>query len=194
MTGQGPGTNRPIRWAIFVSGSGTNLQNVLDLEQSGDLKKNRVNAVFADRPCTAIERAHKFGKPTLVLEPKEADATDKLLQFLQDHQVNSIFLLGYMRILSVDFLRQWKGRIVNLHPSWLPNHRGLDAIQKAYDAGDKFFGVSIHEVISELDSGPIVRQISFPREPGLTIEGAIQKTHEFEYKLVKDYLLDLERE
>jgi len=100
-------TKRLHRWAVFVSGQGTNLENLLRLENE-ELKSNHVALVFADRPCRALEIAKKFGKKTLLLNPREDGFTNLLLQSLKENQVNSIFLLGYMRMLPSKFLSAWK--------------------------------------------------------------------------------------
>lgn len=180
-----------IQWAVFVSGQGSNLQNFLDLEKS-HLKNQKLVAVVADRECQGIERARRAQKPTMILSPKQSDWTAQILKFLKKHNVDSIFLLGYMRILSPEFLSQWKGRLVNLHPSCLPSYPGLDSVKRACEAGEKYLGVSIHEVIQEVDAGRILRQISFPRDAQWNFEEAMQRVHSFEHQLVRDYLLDLE--
>lgn len=179
------------RWAVFVSGEGSNLQNVLELEQ-GRLRHERITAVFADRECRGIERARAFNKPTLILSPKVSGWTKSVLDFLSEHQVAAIFLLGYMRILPRDFLQSWKGRIVNLHPSWLPLYPGLESVKRAFEAGEKCFGVSLHEVVEEVDAGPILRQLSFPRPVGASFDGIMSEVHRYERRLVSDYLLDLD--
>jgi phosphoribosylglycinamide formyltransferase-1 len=180
------------RWAIFVSGNGSNLQNVLELEKTG-LQNNQVVAVYADKECFAVERAKKFNKPVLILSPKEEGADQKLIEFLSAHEANAIFLLGYMRILKPGFLEKWKQPIVNLHPSILPKHKGLDAIKKAYEAGDAEFGVSLHEVAPEVDSGPLLSQLKFPRPEGCSYEESVEKVHEMERKIVREYLFGLEK-
>lgn len=181
------------RWAVFVSGEGTNLQNFLDLEKS-KLKNQILAAVISDRVCRGLERAKEYQKPTLTLSPKSPNWVEEVLAFLKLHQVDSIFLLGYMRILSPDFLKAWKGRLINLHPSWLPAYPGVESVRRAFEAGEKFFGVSLHEVVEVVDAGPILRQISFPRKPDHTFEQVLAEVHQHERKIVGDYLLDLDEQ
>src|SRR4051812_5315875 len=109
-----------LRWAVFVSGSGTNLQNFIDLESQ--LLNQKLVAVVADRECKALERARVAHKDTLCLSPKDPHFNSETLDFLNSHGVNRIFLMGYMRILSKEFLAAWKDPILNLHPSLLPKY------------------------------------------------------------------------
>jgi len=183
-----------IRWAVFVSGSGTNLQSLLDLEAQNSWKHQSIVAVHADRKCLALERAQKASKSCFLYSKNEIDYDLKLLDFLKSQNVNAIFLLGYMRVLSSDFLRKWKYPLINLHPSLLPAHKGKDSIQRAYQANDEVIGVSLHEVSEEVDSGKILRQISFPRLPEETLEALETRVHAFERKIIRDYCFDLEIE
>lgn len=178
------------RWAVFVSGEGSNLQNFLNLEPR--FKSQCIAAVFADRPCRAIERARTAHKPTLVVSPKEADFQERLLRFLSSHQVDSIFLMGYMRLLSADFLKSWKGTIVNLHPSLLPAYKGKDAVARAFHAKEKVIGVSLHEVVEEVDSGRILKQMPLPVTSSDTLDELTERVHSLERKIVEDYLFDLD--
>jgi len=181
-----------IRWAVFVSGQGTNLQNILDLESQGEITKNSVVSVFSDRPCRALERAEIKQKATLMISPSSANFDSDLYAFLEKHQVDRIFLLGYMRILSARFLALWKKPIVNLHPSLLPKYPGLHSIERAFQAKDPYMGVTLHEVVLELDAGPMIRQISFPSKPAWTLEEATEEVHRMERRLVREYLLELD--
>lgn len=181
---------KPVRWAVFASGNGTNLQNFLDIEDR--LKKQELIAVYADRECMAIDRARRAGKEIFVLDPNREGATTQILQFLKSLKINSIFLLGYMRLLKPDFLDDWTFPILNLHPSLLPKHKGLNAIKKAYDAGDTQVGVSIHLVTVDLDSGPLIRQTALERRQGESLEELEKRIHELEYEIVRELLFDLE--
>jgi phosphoribosylglycinamide formyltransferase-1 len=181
-----------IRWAVFVSGQGTNLQNVLDLEKS-ELKSQKVVAVVSDRSCPGIERARAAQKETLVLSPKASDWNFRVLDFLKMQSVDSIFLLGYMRILPSVFLRAWKGRLVNLHPSLLPKYPGLDAVKRAFEAGDHVLGATLHEVVEAVDAGRILRQIQFSRNPNASFEETVSAVHAHEHRLVREYLVELEQ-
>ena len=181
-----------IRWAVFASGHGSNLQNVFNLEAQGLIPHQEVVWVHADRPCRAIERAQERGISTWIQSPKAEAYVENVLTRLDQAQVDRIFLLGYMRILSADFLSRVGRPVLNLHPSLLPAYRGLRAIERAYEAGEPVVGVSIHEVIAELDAGPLVAQAKVERDPEESLDRLISRVHELEYSLVRDYLLSLE--
>ncbi len=183
---------KKIRWAVFASGNGTNLQNFLNLEKQGMLPTQEIALVHVDRPCRAQDRAQLFNKAIVFKSSKDPDYTPALLERLNLEQIDRIFLLGYMRILKPDFLKAFSKPIINLHPSLLPKHRGLDAIRKAYEAGDEELGVSIHEVVEELDAGPILHQAKLVRNPNESLEELTERLHQLEYQSVRDYLLSLE--
>jgi phosphoribosylglycinamide formyltransferase-1 len=180
-----------ISWAVFVSGQGTNLQHVLELERD-HLKKNKVNLILADRPCVALERAQKFQKPILLWNPKALHAEDQMFEALRAHKIDAIFLLGYMRILKPSFLSRWKGPLVNLHPSLLPKYKGAHAIRDAFEAKEPILGVSLHKVVQEVDGGSILRQMEFARDPSWSLEETTNQVHSYERKIVGDFLMDLE--
>lgn len=182
-----------IRWAVFVSGQGSNLENVLHLEKSKALKSQKVSCVVADRVCPAIDKARKASKPVFVLSPKEEKFDQQLISFLKEYRVNRIFLLGYMKILPASFLSRWAKPIINLHPSLLPKYKGLHAIEQAFEAGDSELGPSLHDVVDDLDSGQILLQKSFPRLQDDDLQSISKKMHETEHELVQEYLLKLDK-
>lgn len=180
------------RWAVFVSGEGSNLQNFLDLEKTV-LRNQCIAAVCADRECRGIERAKVSQKPTQVLSPKTPDYSGQVISFLKSHQVDAIFLMGFMRILKSDFLKAWGKPIVNLHPSILPAYPGMNAIQKAFDTGDSELGVTLHAVTEELDGGPILKQLKFKRDMSASLESVTQQVHRHEYQIVREYLMEIDQ-
>lgn len=181
-----------IRWAVFVSGNGSNLQNFLDLEAQNKIRKNQIRLVVADKQCRALERAQKANKPSTVLSPKAEGFVQNLIKSLEENEIDRIFLMGYMKILPSEFFRAWNKPILNLHPSLLPKYKGLHAIQKAYEAGDPELGVTIHEVVEELDSGPILKQSRLNRNEAESLESLTERIHRLEHQLVAEYLFELE--
>lgn len=175
-----------------MSGEGSNLSQVLHLEKIEALKHQKVVLVHSNRACPALEKAKAAQKPVHLQNFKEADAWARLLEVLSAHQVERIFLLGYLKILPPEFLEAWAKPIVNLHPSLLPKYKGLHAAQRAFDSGDLEGGVSLHEVVAELDSGQLISQIRFQRAEGEAWETYWKKIRESEKKIVEDYLLSLE--
>ena len=144
----------PNRWAFLISGQGSTLSAGLSL-----LGEIDVRIVVSSKPGAAgLSRARRAAVATSILpakiNPKDwKDFTDSLLQ----RKVNSIFLLGFMKIVPAEFVQQWRGRILNVHPSLLPSYRGLHAMEKSH-AERASMGVSIHEVTEGLDEGPLVLQ------------------------------------
>lgn len=144
------------RWAVMISGTGSNLQSLLDQDQ-----ENLPSVVISSSPTAAgLGKARRLGITTYILE-KSID-WKKLARFLQLWRVDGIFLLGFMRILPAWFLETVKIRVINLHPSLLPHYPGLQAFEKAY-ADRATLGVSVHEVVAKVDAGPILLQKKMPR-------------------------------
>lgn len=157
-------TKMPI--VVLISGSGTNLQAIIDAAASGELPVT-IEAVISDKPdAYGLERAQKAGIKTLSLEYNGFDnreAYDAELQKLIDKQNPQLVVLaGFMRILSAPFVDHYLGRMINIHPSLLPNHRGLNTHQRAIDAGDNEAGCTVHFVVPEIDAGPIIIQARVP--------------------------------
>lgn len=182
-----------IRWAVFASGTGTNLQNFIDLESK--LSKTKLELVVSDRPCSAIEKAKSASKEIFQYSPKNSDFEEQLLDVLKKHSIDSIFLMGYMRILKASFLQSWAPRrIVNLHPSLLPQYKGKDAVKQALEAGEKIIGVSLHEVVAEMDAGKVLRQEKLQCLATESFDDLMKRIHSLEHKMVQDYLFDLDRQ
>jgi phosphoribosylglycinamide formyltransferase-1 len=179
-----------IRWAAFVSGEGTNLQNFIDLESQ--LKSQSLSLVLANRECRAIQRAKEARIYNRIFSNEEWSSIRSIMSLLEEKEITRIFLLGFMKVLSSRFLEAWARPIINLHPSLLPAHKGLNAIQRAFEAGDAEMGVSLHEVTSELDSGQVLLQKSFFRTGRETLWEVECRIHELEREIVRDYLFALE--
>lgn len=164
------------RWALMISGRGSTAQAVMDL-----IGMVNVTLVISSRASAAgLFRARRAGVATMVL-PKDIP-WDDLSRQLQKRGIERIFLLGFMRILPEDFLSDWEGRIWNVHPSLLPKYPGAKALEAALAAGDDV-GVSIHDVIPEMDAGRLRRQIH-------VATAAEYSTHEFsavEQDLVREF-------
>ena len=107
----------------------------------------------------------------------------ELSRVLQDHRIGTIALAGYMRLLSPGFVEQWRGRILNIHPSLLPKYRGLDTHARALDAGDAVSGCTVHIVTEELDAGEVVAASEVPIEPGDTPQSLEARILEAEHAL-----------
>ena len=150
-----------LRIAVLVSGGGTNLQAIMDAIDAGEIRNTQIAAVISNNAgAYALERAKNHGIEALCISPKDygtRDAFNKaFLEKLDDCQPDLIVLAGYMRVLPEDVLEL--GKFVNIHPSLLPAFKGKDAIQRAFNAGVKVSGVTVHHVTNELDGGKIIAQ------------------------------------
>jgi phosphoribosylglycinamide formyltransferase-1 len=158
-----------MRIGVLVSGSGTNLQALLDAEARGELAPGEIAVVISNRPgVKALERAATAGKRAVVVDHKRygdrASFEDALLGELAG--IEAIVLAGFMRVLTHHFVDRFPLRIVNTHPSLLPAFPGVDAPAQALAYGVKVAGVTVHFVDTSLDGGPIIAQRAVPVEPG----------------------------
>lgn len=159
-----------MRVGVLVSGSGTNLQALLDAEAADTLAPATVACVISNRPgAPALARAEAAGKPAIVVDHKvfldrEGFERDVIAQ-LDAHGVELVVLAGFMRVLTAHFTDRYPQRIVNTHPSLLPAFPGADAPRQAVAHGVKLTGVSVHFVDASLDGGPIIAQVAVPVLP-----------------------------
>lgn len=151
---------------VLISGRGSNLQAIIDAIASGRLDA-RVAVVVSNRADAAgLERARQAGIETLVLPhrdyPDRAAYDRALAAALKARGVELVCLAGFMRLLGAEFIGEFSGRVLNVHPSLLPAFPGLDAQQQALDHGVKVAGATVHFVTADLDAGPIVLQAAVP--------------------------------
>ena len=166
--------------AVMVSGGGTNLQALLDAQESGVLTAGEIVVVIASNPkAYAITRAEKAGVPAVVCSRKElgsqAAFEEAITRTLKEHGAELILLAGFMSILSADFTRQWPRRILNVHPSLIPSFcgkgfYGLKVHEAALDYGVKVTGATLHFVNEVPDGGEILLQKAVEILPGDTPE------------------------
>lgn len=154
----------------LISGSGSNLQAILDGVSAGTLPVD-IRAVISNEPAAfGLQRAAKAGIPTRVLGhrgfPSRAAYDQALRELLDDFAPGLVVLAGFMRILTPDLVGAYRGRMLNIHPSLLPHYRGLHTHQRVLEAGDRLHGASVHFVTEELDGGPLILQIRVPVEDG----------------------------
>lgn len=163
-------SHAPLPVAVLVSGYGSNLQALLDATASGRLQAE-FRAVISDRAdAHGLERARRAGVRAESLRPEDFpdrhawnEALDTLLR---DSGARLVVLAGFMRVLGPGLVQAWRGRMLNVHPSLLPLHRGLNTHRRALEAGDRMHGASIHFVTEELDGGPVILQARIPILPG----------------------------
>lgn len=158
------------RILVLASGSGTNLQSLIEATSARDFP-GRIVAVGCNRPqAFALERAALAGIETFVVDHTEYDSREafdaRLRAEIERFAPDLIVLAGFMRILTTEFARAFHGIMLNIHPSLLPRYPGLNTHQRALDAGDVLHGVSIHFVTEDLDGGPVVAQAEVRVEAG----------------------------
>ena len=177
----------PLKVGVLISGSGTNLQAIVDRIADGSLNAE-VALVVSSRPgVRGIERAREAGLPVLVMEkseyadPEAADA--KIASALKEAGCEYVIMAGYMRMVRKPLLEAYPGRIVNLHPALLPSFKGAHAIQDAFDYGVKVTGVTVHFADDKYDCGPIIAQRPLPVEEGWDVDTLEERIHAIEHEL-----------
>jgi phosphoribosylglycinamide formyltransferase-1 len=177
----------PKRVAILISGRGSNMRALVDGARNYEVALIASNKLQA----AGLEWARDRGLPVWSLESKgtEREAYDRILSAALDgRSVGTIALAGFMRILSPWFVEEWRGRILNVHPSLLPKYRGLDTHARAIDAGDTVSGCSVHIVTEELDAGEVLGQAEVPIESGDTPATLEQRVLSAEHRLYPQVL------
>jgi len=148
------------RIAVLVSGGGSNLQSIIDNVHESDIAAEICCVISNRKQVYALDRARLANIPTAVIESNAYDERrlfeQALLAQLEQHQADVVVMAGFMRVLSAEFIQHYTGRILNIHPSLLPEFTGLHTHQRALAAGKKRHGCSVHFASAELDGGPII--------------------------------------
>lgn len=173
--------------SVFASGSGTNFQAIADAVNNGTIPA-RIALLVCDKPdAYVLQRAEKEGITTFVFEPKKfaskAHYEQQILMELQRHEVEWIFLAGYMRIIGRTLLNAYPEKIVNIHPALLPAFPGANGILDAYKYGVKVFGVTVHFVDEGVDIGKIIDQDSFKIWGSESLEEVENQIHKIEHEI-----------
>ena len=176
-----------MRTAVMISGTGTNLQAIIDAWQGGTTAYQLV-LVISNRPeAKGLERAKAAGIPALVIEHKNfatREAFDQALDHaLEEAKVELVALAGFMRLLTPGFVNKWAGRLINIHPSLLPAFQGLNTHQKAIDYGVRVSGCSVIFVDNGVDSGAIIDQAVVPVLPGDNAQSLAARILEQEHQI-----------
>ncbi len=155
-----------MKIGVLVSGTGTNLQALLDAQAHGELAPAEIAVVVSNkRDAPALARAAAARVPAEIVEHAGLDRTvfeTRLLDALARHGVEAVVLAGFMRVLTAQFVDRFAQRIINTHPSLLPAFPGVDAPAQAIAYGVKLAGVSVHFVDASVDGGPIIAQVAVP--------------------------------
>ncbi|WHU44201.1 phosphoribosylglycinamide formyltransferase, partial [Pseudomonas fulva] len=166
--------SKPCNVVVLLSGSGSNLQALIDSSAIPD-SAVRIGAVISNRAdAYGLQRAAAAGIETAVLDHTEFEGREAfdaaLVACIDGFAPDLVVLAGFMRILSGGFVRHYQGRLLNIHPSLLPRYKGLHTHRRALEAGDAEHGCSVHFVTEELDGGPLVVQAVVPVAPDDTVQ------------------------
>ena len=181
------GELEPLKIGVLISGSGTNLQALIDRIADGSLNAT-IELVVSSRPSACgLKRAEEAGIQTLTLSKEiyaDPIAADEVIAHeLLAHGVEYVIMAGYMRMVRAPLLASFPNRIVNLHPALLPSFPGAHAIDDAYQRGVKVTGVTVHFANAAYDAGPIIAQRALPVEEGWDVEELEAHIHEIEHEL-----------
>ena len=173
---------------VFASGRGTNFAALLDAQQHGRLPIC-LRALLSDKAAApAVVIAHHAGIPTVALAP--ADYPDRasfdraLFNRAAEFSPDLIVLAGFMRVIDGGLIKQWHGKIINIHPSLLPKYPGLHTHRRALEAVDTTHGASVHYVTAQLDGGPVIAQVELPMLAGATPKSLAARLLPLEHRLL----------
>ena len=183
-----------IRTAILISGTGSNMEALIRAAEAPDYPAE-IALVISNRPdAPGLAKAQTLGVATLAIDhtayPDRASFETAVHAALMDHRIELVALAGFMRVLTEGFVAKWAGRMINIHPSLLPRHKGLHTHRRALEAGDAEHGATVHWVTPELDSGGVIAQAGFPVAPGDTEDALRRKVQAVEHTLYPDALAD----
>ena len=163
------------RLVVLLSGRGSNLEAIADAVDAGTIPGAEIVAVVSDVPqARGLARARERGLPAFAIDRREyssrAAHEADVIRVLERARPDLVCLAGYMRVLSPQFVANWRGRIVNIHPALLPKFPGLNAQRRALEAGETVSGCTVHFVDKGTDTGPVILQRTVPVLPGDTEE------------------------
>ncbi|MCF6302267.1 MAG: phosphoribosylglycinamide formyltransferase [Devosiaceae bacterium] len=162
------------RVAILISGRGSNMSALIEATKAADYPARIIGVISNNASAPGLKIAKEHHLPTAVHQLAsytDKNATDNAItKTLEEWKTDIVCLAGFMRILSDDFATRWHNRLINIHPSLLPEYKGLNTHARALEAGDKTHGCTVHHVVAELDAGPIILQHNVPILPGDTIQ------------------------
>ncbi|MFT5135882.1 MAG: phosphoribosylglycinamide formyltransferase-1 [Arenicella sp.] len=176
-----------INVVVLVSGSGSNLQAIIDRISIGDLPIRIRLVISNDADAYGLQRAKSANIDAACIDHRayssRLEFDRALIDKIDSLEPDLLILAGFMRILTTEFVEHYHNRLINIHPSLLPKYPGTDTHQRAIEANDEWHGVSIHFVVPEVDAGPIIAQGRFKIKADDTPELLQQRVHLVEHKL-----------
>jgi len=176
-----------MNFAVLASGRGGNLKAIIDAVHQGRITAQLSIVISDKKEAFALEHARQAGIPAVFINPK--DFTDRqmfdraIIERLQEFKVDFVVLAGYMRLVSKVFLDAYPNRVLNIHPSLLPDFKGMHAIKDAFEAGVTVTGPTVHFVTEGMDEGPIILQEKVTVDPKDTLESLEEKIHQAEHRI-----------
>jgi formyltetrahydrofolate-dependent phosphoribosylglycinamide formyltransferase len=170
------------RAAILISGQGTNMAALIAQSREPDFPAEFAMAI-ADRECPGLAKASALGVTARAIPWAKGAGETEIIRALKDTGVDLVCLAGFMRLVSKEFIVRWPGRLLNIHPSLLPDFKGLDAIGQAFRARAPVTGVTVHHVIPEMDEGPTILRQAVPIYPSDTLGALETRIHRLEHEL-----------
>ena len=174
-----------MRIAVLVSGNGSNLQALIDAQHGKQLSGQIVGVLSNKAEAYALRRAEDANIATAVIShqnfPNRESFDVAMHQQLLAWQVDLVILAGFMRILTPEFVSQWQGKMLNIHPSLLPFYKGMNTHQRVLNTGDRLHGCTVHFVTAELDAGQSIAQSVIQVSLQDTAESLAQRVHQLEH-------------
>ena len=175
-----------LKVGVLISGSGTNLQALIDDCTRADAESEIVLVLSNRAEAFGLTRAERAGLPHRVIDHEGYDSREAfeqaLTEALEASGVELVCLAGFMRVLTADFVERWRDRLINIHPSLLPAFKGLDTHARAIEAGVRIAGCTVHFVRPEVDNGPIIVQAAVPVLPDDTAESLADRVLREEHR------------
>lgn len=176
-----------MRFCVFISGQGTNLQAIMDAVKSGAITAELALVLSSNAKAYGLKRAEQAGIKTVVFDPKNytnKQSVDRdMVILLRQEKIDFIVLAGYMRLLTPFFIKTFHNKILNIHPSLLPSFKGVQGIKDALTYGVKVTGVTVHFVDDMMDHGPIILQEALRLQPYESMQSLEEKIHKIEHRL-----------
>lgn len=176
-----------MRLGVLISGSGTNLQAIIDASKDHRLEADVVVVISNQEAAYGLERARRAGVGAVWVDRTAYDTMSAynraILAVLQEHEVDLVVMAGYMRLLGSEVLDAYPNHVLNIHPSLLPSFAGANGIREAFEYGVRVTGVTVHLANERFDEGAIIAQRPVIVEPGDTLEMLEAKIHAVEHEL-----------
>ncbi|MEL6320150.1 MAG: phosphoribosylglycinamide formyltransferase [Cyanobacteria bacterium J06626_14] len=177
----------PMRLGVLASGTGSNFQAIAEAIASRQLNASIQVVIYNNVDAGVSHRAAALGIPAILVDHREflhrEQLDEALISILHQHHVEWVIMAGWMRRVTDVLIRAFSGRMLNIHPSLLPSFPGIRAVEQALNANVAITGCTVHEVVLEVDQGPIVMQAAVPIESGDTVESLHRRIHTQEHHI-----------